>query len=194
MYALLARSEEREALAELGSADTEYKRAVPGVHPTSMAAIPFCDIAIHTIEEIIMRIMSAMPTAVATALLLAAISPALTAGAAPVPGYRLELVGPAHPAGPKQHAVSTRIIRASDNKPVIGAAITSVRLDMGPENMAAMTAPVRQAPAVAPGIYSFLFDDSMVWTERAKWALTITATVKGEPKPVTTSVVFQAGQ
>lgn len=133
----------------------------------------------------------------AAALMVAAASPAFAAGApdkSTAQSYRFELVGPPQPAGAKQHAVSVRIIRSLDNKPVVGAAVTSIRLDMGPENMAAMATPVRKIPDSAPGIYSFSFDDSAVWFEPAKWALTITAKVQGETKPVTGNVVFQAGQ
>ncbi|MDE2185048.1 MAG: FixH family protein [Alphaproteobacteria bacterium] len=138
-----------------------------------------------------------MLKAVAAALTIASVSPAFAVGVpvkAATPSYRFELVGPAQPAGAKQHAISVRIIRSLDNKPVIGAAVTSVRLDMGPENMAAMTAPVKQLPNSAAGVYSFSFDDGAVWFERAKWALTITATVQGERQPVIGSVVFQAGR
>ncbi len=133
----------------------------------------------------------------AAALAIAAAPLASAAGVpskAATPSYRFELVGPAQPAGATQHAVSVRIIRASDDKPVVGAAVTSVRLDMGPENMAAMTAPVREIPNSTAGIYSFSFDDGSVWSERAKWALTITATVQGERQPITGTVVFGAGQ
>lgn len=141
-----------------------------------------------------MSIMSTMLKTAAAAVLLASATPADAATKPTSQSYRFELVGPPTPAGTKQHAVSIRIVRTSDNKPLAGTAITSVRLDMGPENMAAMTAPVREIPDTAQGTYSFSFDDSMVWAERVKWALTITATVKGEPKPITGSVIFQAGQ
>lgn len=141
-----------------------------------------------------MSFMSTMLKTAAAAVLLASITSADAAAKPTSQSYRFELVGSPTPAGAKQHAVSVRIVRTSDNKAVAGATITSVRLDMGPENMAAMTAPVREIPDTAPGTYSFSFDNGVVWAERAKWALTITATVKGEPKPVTDSVIFQAGQ
>ncbi len=139
-----------------------------------------------------MQFASTLLKGAAIAVLLAGTSPALAASAVTQP-YRFELTGPAISAGAKQHTISVRIIRFSDNKPVAGAAITSMRLDMEPENMASMTASVRETPNTTPGVYSFSFDDNMVWAERAKWALTITAKVKGESKPVTGSIVFQAG-
>ncbi|MDE2162257.1 MAG: FixH family protein [Alphaproteobacteria bacterium] len=141
-----------------------------------------------------MSFMSTMLKTAAAAVLLASIT---SAGAAAKPTsqpYRFELVGSPTPTGVKQHAVSVRIVRTSDNKAVAGATITSMRLDMGPENMPTMTAPVTTQPTPTHGIYSFSFDNGVVWAERAKWALTITATVKGEPKPITGSVIFQAGQ
>lgn len=129
----------------------------------------------------------------AVAVLLAGASPTLAAPAT-TQAYRFALAGPAVPAGVKRHAVSVRIVHAADNKPVVDATITSAQLDMGPENMASMTAPVREIPDTRPGVYTFSFDDNMVWAERAKWALTITAKVKGQSKPVIGSVIFQAGQ
>ena len=140
-----------------------------------------------------MRFSSTMLQCAAAATLLAGASPALAIPAMPE-AYRFELVDPAVPSGPKQHAISVRIVRSSDNQQAMSAGIISVRLDMGPENMASMTTPVREIPNTAPGVYTFSFDDNMVWTERAKWALTITAKVKSESKPVTGSVIFQAGQ
>lgn len=137
-----------------------------------------------------MQFASTMFKGAAVAAMLAGAPPALAATQA----YRVELAGPVIPAGAKQHAVSVRIIHSADNKPVVGAAVTSARLDMSPENMASMTAPVRETPDTKPEVYTFTFDDNMVWAERAKWALTITAKVQGESKPVTGSVVFQAGQ
>lgn len=140
-----------------------------------------------------MHFTSTMFKAAAVSALLAGVSPAV-AGSATADGYRFELTGPAVPAGAGQHSVSVRLLRASDSKPVSGAAITNIRLNMGPENMASMTAPVQETPNTQPGVYTFSFDDSMVWAERAKWALTITAKARGESKPVTGSVIFQAGQ
>lgn len=140
-----------------------------------------------------MRFSSTMLKSAAAATFLAGASPAL-ATSAMSEAYRFELVGSAVPTGPKQHAISVQIVRSSDNRQAMGAAVISVRLDMGPENMASMTAPIREIPNTAPGVYTFSFDDNMVWTERAKWALTITAKVKGKSKPVTGSVIIQAGQ
>ncbi len=140
-----------------------------------------------------MKSASTMFKGAAVAVLLAGASPTFAAPAT-AQAYLFELTGPAVPAGVKQHDISVRIVHAADNRPVVGAVITAVRLDMGPENMASMTAQVWETPDTKPGVYTFSFDDDMVWAEHAKWALTVTAKVKGESKPVTGSVVFQAGQ
>ena len=136
-----------------------------------------------------------MLKAAAAALTIAAVSPAFAAGVpvkAATPSYRFELVGPAQPAGTKQHVVSARIVRSSDDKPVVGAIVTAVRLDMGPENMAAMTAAVKQVSSTTQGVYLFAFDNA-VWADKGRWALVLTAKIKGEAQPVTGRVVFQTG-
>lgn len=125
---------------------------------------------------------------------------AIAAGLAPAASgqsatrsYRFELAGAAKATGAGKHIVSVRLVGASDNKFVVGAAIVQTRLDMSPENMASMIAPLKVQPASAPGIYSFAFDDSAVRKWQGKWALTLTAKVPGDPRPVTGRITFQAG-
>ncbi len=132
----------------------------------------------------------------AAALTMATALPALAAGTTvktAVQGYRFELAGPAHPAATGKHAVSVRLVGVTDGKPVSGAIVMQTRLDMSPENMATMTAPVREMTDSAPGVYSFSFDDRAVWKWKGDWALTVTAKVPGSPQTVTGRVVFHAG-
>ncbi len=120
-------------------------------------------------------------------------SPAFAAGSAPpASNYRFELAGSPQPAAAGQHVVSVRLVGAS-NKVIIGATITQAKLDMGPENMAAMTAQVREMTDTVRGIYSFSFDDSAVWKWKGDWALTLTAKVPGSPQAVTGRIIFHAG-
>lgn len=75
-----------------------------------------------------------------------------------------------------------------DGKPLINnVTIIQTRLDMGPDNMQAMTSPVRQVPSSQPGVTSFQADLS-----RGRWALTISANIAGQNQPVTGQVVFTA--
>ncbi len=60
--------------------------------------------------------------------------------------YRFELAGkPSAKAGVS--TVLVRLVHVPDRKPVTGAIIIQTRADMGPEQMATMTAPVKVLPA-----------------------------------------------
>lgn len=97
--------------------------------------------------------------------------------------YRFELVGkPALKAG--TNTVLVRLVHLPDRKPVSGAVIFQTHADMGPEQMAAMTAPVKAAPAAQPGVYAFQIQNGPVWNKPGKWALTLAAKVQGEADTV----------
>lgn len=110
--------------------------------------------------------------------------------------YRFVLVGAPKALGTKQHVVTVRLLEAMQgmpDMPVSGATITTIRLDMGPANMASMTAPVREIPNGTPGLYSFSFDDAAVWKWKGDWALSLTAKIPGASQPVSGHIVFHAG-
>ncbi len=78
-------------------------------------------------------------------------------------------------------------LRSGDAAP--GAVtIISSRLDMGPDGMPTMAAPLRQVETMKPGVLAFETDLAMA----GRWALTITAKVEGQPEPVKGMVVFTA--
>ena len=66
--------------------------------------------------------------------------------------------------------------------------VTAMRIDMGPDGMAAMVAPLKALPSPAPAVLAF--ETELVMAGR--WAFTITANVKGVGQPVTGTVVFTA--
>lgn len=66
--------------------------------------------------------------------------------------------------------------------------VTARRLDMGPDGMGAMTAPLEPVPSGKPGTLVFEADISMA----GRWALALTADVPGVPEPVSGSVIFTA--
>ncbi len=66
--------------------------------------------------------------------------------------------------------------------------VEASRIDMGPDGMAMMAAPLKPAPASAPGVLAFDTDLSMA----GRWAFTITARVKGQSAPVKSTIVFTA--
>lgn len=84
--------------------------------------------------------------------------------------------------------LAVRLIHIPTNKPVPGAVVFRTRLDMGPDNMAAMTAEHRVAPGDEPGVYRFTADLTMA----GGWALRLMAKVQGEAETVQGFVVFQA--
>ena len=119
---------------------------------------------------------------VALALFLAA-SAVSTALAAPQ-DYHFEGVGPAVKSG-KAIIIKVRLVRMPGGKPVLDAAIFQARLDMGPDGMAGMTAPVKAMPAAEPGVYAFEAETLTA----GKWGLTLAAKVQGEPETVRGTVI-----
>lgn len=88
----------------------------------------------------------------------------------------------------KSVRLEIRLIGAGANPVMSGVTVTSTRLDMGPDGMATMTAPLRPVSSAMPGIIAFETDLVMA----GRWALTVSAKVEGQPKPVTGKVIFTA--
>jgi Cu(I)/Ag(I) efflux system membrane fusion protein len=62
------------------------------------------------------------------------------------------------------------------------------RLDMGPDGMEAMAAPLKPLPGASPGVLAYQADLAMA----GRWAFSITARIKGRDEPVTSTVIFAA--
>jgi hypothetical protein len=105
-------------------------------------------------------------------------------------GYRFELTGPQR-VDVGRSTVAIRLIRTTDNKPVIGAIIIQSQADLGPIGMATTTASIKQLPSSTPGIYRFEIANGTVWNRLDKWALTFSAKVQGEAQVVRGSVIVQ---
>lgn len=102
---------------------------------------------------------------------------------------RWEAVQSDIPTG-KAVRLEVRLVGA-DGAPVASRiTVTSTRLDMGPDGMATMTAPLKPVSRSSPGVMAFETDIVMA----GRWALTITAKVDGQPKPVSGKVVFTASE
>ena len=84
--------------------------------------------------------------------------------------------------------LTVRLVHKPTGKPVSDAVIISPRIDMSPEGMATMTAPVTSAKGTQPGTYDFKTDLSMA----GGWLLTLSAKVQGEQETVTGKVTFKA--
>ncbi len=84
--------------------------------------------------------------------------------------------------------LAVRLIHKPSGKPVTGAVLFRTRLDMGPDNMADMTANHEAMPSSEPGVYRFKADLTMA----GGWAFRVMAKVPGEKDTVQGVVVFQA--
>ncbi|MDX2266178.1 MAG: efflux RND transporter periplasmic adaptor subunit [Hyphomicrobiales bacterium] len=82
--------------------------------------------------------------------------------------------------------LEVRLVGAAAPIPNSEIKVTSTRIDMGPDNMAAMDAPLRPLPSPAPGVFAFETDFVMA----GRWALSLTATVPGQKEPVSGVVIF----
>ena len=112
-----------------------------------------------------------------------AVSPAL-AGAR---DYVFEPVSREVRNGPSSELV-VRLVHKPTGKPVPDAIVFRTRLDMSPDDMAAMTAKHEALPGGEPGVYRFRAKLTMA----GRWALKLMAKVQGEPETIEGSVVFEA--
>ena len=83
--------------------------------------------------------------------------------------------------------VAVRLTHKPTGKPVTDAVIIRTRIDMTPDGMADMEAPLSPLPGNEPGIYAFKTDLST-----GRWLLSITAKVQGEPETVAGKITFKA--
>jgi len=104
-----------------------------------------------------------------------------------VAGYTFEMVNAAVRTGAGS-SLAIRLVHKPSGKPVSGAVLFRTRLDMGPDNMAAMTANHQAVLEAEPGVYRFTADLTMA----GGWAFRIMAKVQGEPETVQGAVIFQA--
>lgn len=72
--------------------------------------------------------------------------------------------------------------------PAGAIAVTTARLDMGPDGMEAMTAPLRAAQSSRPGTLAFETDILMA----GRWSLSLTANVEGRSQPISGRIVLTA--
>jgi hypothetical protein len=84
--------------------------------------------------------------------------------------------------------VAVHLVHKPTGKPVSDAVIFSPRIDMSPEGMESMTAPITPAAGAEPGSYAFKSDLVMA----GRWLLSLSAKVQGEPDTVRGKVTFMA--
>jgi hypothetical protein len=84
--------------------------------------------------------------------------------------------------------VTVRLINKRSGKPVSDAVISAKRIDMAPDGMAMMAAPIEQLPSTEPGVYRFKTNLSM----EGRWQLSLAAKVQGETGTVESKMVLKA--
>jgi hypothetical protein len=84
--------------------------------------------------------------------------------------------------------VAVRLLHKATNKAVSDAVIIATRIDMAPDDMAAMDAPLTPISSDQPGVYTFKTDLIMA----GRWRLSIAAKVQGEPETVKGEVIYTA--
>jgi YtkA-like len=84
--------------------------------------------------------------------------------------------------------ISVRLIEKATNKPVPDAVIIATRIDMAPDNMPTMLAPIASLPGDEPGVYRFKTDLVMA----GRWRLSLAAKIQGEQETVKGEVIFTA--
>jgi hypothetical protein len=84
--------------------------------------------------------------------------------------------------------VAVRLVDKRTGKEVPNAVIIAKRIDMSPDAMAEMKAPVEQLPSTTPGTYSFKTNLSM----QGRWLLSLGAKVQGEAATIQGKLVVKA--
>lgn len=84
--------------------------------------------------------------------------------------------------------VEVRLVNKRNGKTVPDAVIMAKRIDMAPDGMATMTAPLEQLPSTEPGVYRFKTNLMM----EGGWQLSLGAKVQGETGTVENKLVLKA--
>ena len=84
--------------------------------------------------------------------------------------------------------VAVRLVNRKSGKTIPDAVIFAKRIDMAPDAMAEMTAPLEQLPSTEPGVYRFKTDLTM----EGRWRLSLGAKVQGDEGTVASQLVLKA--
>ena len=84
--------------------------------------------------------------------------------------------------------VTVELIDIRSGKAVPDAVIFATRIDMAPEGMPTMTAPIEALPSADPGLYRFKTNLMMA----GGWQLSLAAKVQGEPGTLENRLVLRA--
>ena len=115
----------------------------------------------------------------------AAASTLATNALADIKDYEFQLVESSVKQGAATLAV--KVVHKASGRAMPDAVIFARRLDMGPEKMEAMIAPIEPLPSDVPGLYLFKADLSMA----GQWALSLAAKVQGETATLQSKLIIK---
>jgi hypothetical protein len=101
--------------------------------------------------------------------------------------YEFQLVQPEIKQG-NAAVIAVRLVDKRSGKAVPDAVIFAQRVDMAPDGMEMMAAPIEAMPSTEPGVYRFKAQISMV----GGWRLSLGAKVQGETGTLENKLVFKA--
>lgn len=131
--------------------------------------------------------MKKIGTLLAGATLASILASTAMATAAPS-DYEFQLVQPEAKSG--EAILDVRLVDKRSGKAVSDAVIFAKRIDMAPDGMEMMSAPIEELPSTEPGIYRFKVQISMA----GGWRLSLGAKVQGETGTVENKLVLKATQ
>ena len=111
----------------------------------------------------------------------------VTGAVADARDYEFRLVAPQFKQGDGA-VIAVKLVHKPTGRAVPDAVIYATRLDMSPDNMATMTAPLEPLPSTEPGVYRFRTNLTMA----GGWMLSLAAKVQGETGTIENKLVFKA--
>lgn len=131
----------------------------------------------------IFRIKPAVTAALAVALSLGVFSAVL----ADIKNYEFQLVHTNVKQGDGA-IIAARLVDGRSGKTVSNAVIFATRIDMTPDGMPTMTAPIEALPSTEPGVYRFKTNLTM----EGGWQLSLAAKIQGENGTLESRLVLKA--
>jgi hypothetical protein len=131
-----------------------------------------------------MKSSSLRAAAVGVALLMAMAGSVL----ADTKDYEFQLLDKEVKAGAA--VISVKLVHKPSGRAIADAVIFAKRIDMGPDGMEMMTAPIELTSSTEPGVYKFKTDLGMA----GEWALSLGAKVQGETGTVENKLIVKATQ
>lgn len=110
---------------------------------------------------------------------------ATTAAWADVKDYEFQLVDQQVKQG--DTVIAVKLVHKPSSRTIPDAVIFAKRIDMGPEAMEAMTAPLEAVSSTEPGVYRFKTNLTM----EGQWALSLGAKVQGETGTVESKLIVK---